>query len=148
MVGTATIGRPRGQRDRLRQAGGRAAADADQGVDVVLRGRVPGPVGHLDGHVHDHVVVAQRHREVRGDLVGQVHLGFGRDQHDPARAEGGDLVPRLAAASPEPKRTRCGRVSWTKRMSSIFRYRGGRRRRLCETARARRGAAVARCPRH
>ena len=27
---------------------------------------------------------------------------------------------RWAAASPEPKLTRCGRVSWTKRMPNIF----------------------------
>src|SRR5450756_1929019 len=30
-------------------------------------------------------------------------------------------LSRLAVASPEPKQTRCGRVSWTKRMPSIFR---------------------------
>ena len=31
-------------------------------------------------------------------------------------------VRRLAAASPEPKQTRWGRVSWVKRMLSIFRH--------------------------
>ena len=50
-------------------------------------GRFAGPFGHLDGDVHHHVVVPQRHGDVHGDRVGQLHLGLGRDQHDPGGAE-------------------------------------------------------------
>ena len=64
-------------------------------VDVVARGRCACPLGHLDRDVHDHVVVPQRHGEVRGDRVGQVHLGLGRDQHDPGGAEAGDLAAQI-----------------------------------------------------
>ena len=87
---------PGGHRDRLGQPGRRAAADADQGVDLVAGRRLPGPLGHLDRDVHDHLVVAERDRDVGGDLVGQVHRVLGGDQHDPARAEAGYLVAEAA----------------------------------------------------
>ena len=64
---------PGGHRDRLGQPRGRAAADADQGVDVAPGGRRPGPLGHLDRDVHDDLVVAERDRDPGRYLVGQVH---------------------------------------------------------------------------
>ena len=68
---------------------------ADQGVDGVLCGCLPGPAGHLDGNVHHHLVVAQRHRDVLGDRVRQLHLVRGRDQHHPGGAEAADLVAQV-----------------------------------------------------
>ena len=89
------IGQAGRHRDRLGQARRRAAADAHQDVDVVAGGRCAGPLGHLDRDVHHHVVVTQRHGDVLGDRVGQVHLGLGRDQHDPGGAEVGDLAAQV-----------------------------------------------------
>ena len=97
-----------GQGDRLRQAGGGAAADADDRVDVVLCRRFPGAGGHFDRDVHHHVVVAEQDAQVPGEGAGGVHLPVGRDHHDPAGAEGGDLVLEagggLAGAEADPLR--------------------------------------------
>ena len=97
-----------GQGDRLRQAGGGAAADADDRVDVVCCGGFAGAGGHLDRDVHHHVVVAEQDAQVPGKGVGGVHLPLGRDHHDPAGAEVGDLVLEagggLAGAEADPLR--------------------------------------------
>ena len=97
-----------GQGDRLRQAGGGAAADADERVRVVPCRGFAGAGGHLDRDVHHHVVVPVHDAQVPGDAVRDVRFLFGRDHHDPAGAEGGDLVLEvgggLAGAEADPLR--------------------------------------------
>ena len=95
-------------------------ADADDRVDVVRCGGFAGAGGHVDRDVHHHVVVAEQDAQVRGDAVGDVRFLLGRDNLTRLAPRAATSCSRRAAASPEPKLTRCGRVSWTKRMLSIF----------------------------
>ena len=97
-----------GQGDRLRQARGGAAADADDRVHVVCCGGFAAAGGHFDRDVHHHVVVAEQDAQVPGKGAGGVHLPLGRDHHDPAGAEFGDLALEagggLAGAEADPLR--------------------------------------------
>jgi hypothetical protein len=58
--------------------------------------------------VHHHVVVPEHDGEVCGDAVRDVHFPPGRDHHDPARLEVGDLGREvgggLAGAEADPLR--------------------------------------------
>ena len=71
-------------------------------------GGFAGAGGHFDRDVHDHVVVPEQDAQVPGKGAGGVHLPLGRDHHDPAGAEFGDLALEagggLAGAEADPLR--------------------------------------------
>ena len=88
-----------GQGDRLGQAGGGATADADDRVDVVPRGDFAGAGGHVGRDVHRRMVVPEHDAQVSVTVFAVSNLPLGRDHHDPAGAEGGDLTRlRMRAA--------------------------------------------------
>src|SRR5262245_17182325 len=81
------------ERDRLGQAGGGAAAEADDAVGPGLGDRGAGALGELDGDVLDDLVPASGEpvAEPSGGLVGEVlRLAVG-DQEDAADVEPIDL---------------------------------------------------------
>jgi sugar phosphate isomerase/epimerase len=98
-------------------------AIADEGVDVAAGGRFPGPVGHLDRDVHDHLVVAERDRDLGRYLGGQVHRVLGGDQHDPARAEAVDLMAEAGGRLAGTEADALGQGVVDEAHAPIFRYR-------------------------
>lgn len=82
---------PGGQRHRLGQPRGRAAADADQDVRTRVDRRPERSPRDLDRYVHHDFFVTQDDRDLLGDRVGQLLLAVRRDQHDLGAAECLDL---------------------------------------------------------
>ena len=94
------------ERDRLRGAGGRTAADAQQQVRAGLGGPPAGRLGDPQRHVHPHVVDDAGGRQPLGEPVRQRAGGAGGHQQHPLGAEelhlGDEAFPRGAGAENHP----------------------------------------------
>nr|WP_236554357.1 hypothetical protein [Nocardioides sp. AX2bis] len=115
-----------GQRDRLGQPGGRAAADAEDEVGVHVGGQPAGGLRHLDRDVGADAGEACGDGEVGGERVGETGLGLGAGQQHPGGAEGTDLLGQRAAGGARaedeslrvrlvPELQRRHRSSWSRR---------------------------------